>query len=46
MEAETHLLLCGRVGLLNQERLDLILTLTDRISRMQTALRKSLLKRL
>jgi four helix bundle protein len=46
MEVETHLLLCDRVGLLTQEKLDLLLNLADRVSRMLTALRNSLRKRL
>jgi four helix bundle protein len=46
MELETHLLLSERVGLLAQEKLDPLLALTDRISRMLTGLRKALEKRL
>lgn len=46
MELETHLLLSRRVGLLNQDDLDQCLTLTDRISRMLSGLRKALEKRL
>lgn len=40
MEVETHLMLSRRVGLLNQERLDPLLALTDLTSRMLTRLRK------
>ena len=39
MELETHLLLCRRVGLLDQENLDPLLALADRISRMLSRLR-------
>ena len=46
MEVETHLMLGNRVNLVTQQKLDQLLGLTDRISRMLTALRKSLLKRL
>ena len=46
MELETHLLLSRRVGLLNQDDLDHCLTLTDRISRMLSGLRKALENRL
>ena len=46
MEVETHLLLSRRVGLLTQEKLDALITQTDRISRMLTGLRKALEKRL
>jgi four helix bundle protein len=46
MELETHLLLSQRVGLLKQECLEPLLTLTDRISRMLSGLRKALERRL
>lgn len=46
MELETHLLLSQRVGLLPQGCLDVLLTVTDDVSRMLTGLRKSLEKRL
>jgi four helix bundle protein len=45
MELETHLVLCQRVGLLEQAKLDPLLALTDRISRMLSGLRKALAKR-
>ena len=46
MELETHLMLCQRVGLLQQEQLDPLLSMTDRISRMLSGLRKRLESRL
>lgn len=46
MELETHLLISGRVDLLTQEKLDPLLALTDRISRMLAGLKKALEKRL
>lgn len=46
MEVETHPLLCQRVGLLTQEQIDPLLTLSDRISRMLSGLRKALENRL
>jgi four helix bundle protein len=46
METETHLLLSGRIGLINQEILDPLLELTARIGRMLAGLRKALAKRL
>jgi four helix bundle protein len=42
MEVETHLLLCQRIGLLQEAKATELLTLTDEISRMLTGLRKSL----
>jgi four helix bundle protein len=45
-EVETHLLLCCRVGLLDQDKLDPLLELAERIGQMLTALRKALQKRL
>ncbi|MFN4260802.1 MAG: four helix bundle protein [Gemmataceae bacterium] len=42
MELETHLMLCQRIGLLTQQQLDSLLTLTDHISRMLSGLRKAL----
>jgi four helix bundle protein len=44
-ELETHLILSQRVGLLPQDQLDPLLTLTDEISRMLSGLRKSLEQR-
>ena len=41
-ELETHLQLSHRVKLLQKDRLDELLALTDEISRMLTALRRSL----
>jgi four helix bundle protein len=41
-ELETHLLLSHRVSLLQKSRLDDLLALSDEISRMLTALRRSL----
>ena len=46
MELETQLMLSQRVGLLDQAKTTPILTLTERISRMLTGLRKALEKRL
>jgi four helix bundle protein len=46
MELETHLLLSKRVGLLEQTKLDLLLGLTDRVSRMLARLRQALEKRI
>lgn len=46
MELETHLLLSQRVGFLQQEALERVLALTDRVSRMLSGLRKALEKRL
>ena len=44
-ELETHLLLSHRVRLLPKPQLDELLALTDQISRMLTALRRSLRER-
>jgi four helix bundle protein len=46
MELETHLMLSQRVDLLSGEDLEILLALTDRISRMLSGLRKSLERRL
>jgi hypothetical protein len=46
MELETHLMLSQRVGSLDQAKTTPILTLTERISRMLSGLRKALKKRL
>ncbi len=46
MEIETHLILANRVGLLPSQELEDLLTLTDRISRMLTGLKKALYRRL
>ena len=46
MEVETHLMLSQRVGLLEPSELENLLVLTDRISRMLSGLRKSLLQKL
>jgi four helix bundle protein len=45
-ELETHLILCQRVGLLKPQQLDLLMAMTDRISRMLSGLRKALENRL
>ena len=45
-ELETHLLLSQRVGLARPEKIEPLLVLTDRISRMISGLRKALEKRL
>jgi four helix bundle protein len=46
LELETHLMLSQRIGLLQQPELDSLLTMTDRLSRMLSGLRKALEKRL
>jgi four helix bundle protein len=46
MELETHLLLSQRVELLSQEKLDPLLALAERISRILSGLRKALEQRL
>ena len=46
LELETHLMLSQRIGLLQQPELDSLLTMTDRLSRMISGLRKALDKRL
>jgi len=46
VELETHLQLSQRVGLLPKEQLNELLNRTDKISRMLTALRRSLLAKL
>ncbi|MDP1562325.1 MAG: four helix bundle protein [Pirellulaceae bacterium] len=46
MELETHLLLCQRVDLMQPSQVEPLLAQTDRISRMLSGLRKSLLKKL
>ena len=46
VELETHLQLSHRVALLSKARLDELLAGTDKISRMLTALRRSLLAKL
>jgi four helix bundle protein len=46
MELETHLMLCQKVGLLPSAELETLLTLTNRIGRMLSGLRKALGKRL
>jgi four helix bundle protein len=46
MEAETHVILGQRVGLLSQADLNNLLQMTDRIGRMMSGLRRSLQKRL
>ena len=46
MELETHLMLSHRIGLLKPEELDLLLAMTDGISRMLSGLRKALEQRL
>ena len=46
MELETHLLLSNRVGMLEQTKLDELLAISDRISRMLSGLRKALQKKL
>src|SRR5262249_60838395 len=46
MELETHLMLSQRVGLLDPAKATLLLTQTERISRMLSGLRKALEKRL
>ena len=46
VELETHLQLSHRVGLLPKEQLNELLARTDKISRMLTALRRSLLTKL
>jgi four helix bundle protein len=45
-EVETHLILSQRVGLLSQAALEPLLELSDRVSRMLSALRKALEARL
>jgi four helix bundle protein len=45
-ELETHLLLCCRVGLLNETDLPPLLTLCERISQMLSRLRQALEKKL
>ena len=45
-ELETHLLLSQRVGLLTEAKVKPLLEMTDRISRMLSALRQALEKRL
>ena len=45
LELETHLMLSQRIGLLQQPELDSLLTMTDRLSRMLSGLRKALDKR-
>jgi four helix bundle protein len=45
MELETHLILSDRIGLLKEAKVETLLVLTDRISRMLSRLRKSLEKR-
>ena len=45
MEVETHLLLSQRVGLLNQTKLDSLLTTSAEISRMLSGLRRALEKK-
>jgi four helix bundle protein len=45
MELETHLMLSQRVGLLPPTELEKLLTLTDRMSRMLSGLRKALERR-
>ena len=46
LELETHLMLSQRIGLLQQPELDSLLTMTDRLGRMLSGLRKALEKRL
>jgi four helix bundle protein len=46
LELETHLMLSQRIGLLQQPELESLLTMTDRLSRMLSGLRKALEKRL
>ena len=46
VELETHLQLSHRVGLLPKEQLNELLARTDKISRMLTSLRRSLLAKL
>jgi four helix bundle protein len=46
MELETHLILSARIGLLSGPQLESLLSLTDRISRMLSGLRKTLEHRL
>ncbi len=46
MELETHLMLAQRVGLLEQDKLDNLLGLTDRTSRMLSGLRKALRRKI
>ena len=45
LELETHLMLSQRIALLQQPELDSLLTMTDRLSRMLSGLRKALEKR-
>lgn len=46
LELETHLVLSSRVGLLDKDNLQTLLSFTDRIGRMLTRLRQSLENRL
>jgi four helix bundle protein len=46
MELETHLMLCQRIGLLEEDKLEPLLAITDRIARMLSRLRQALEARL
>jgi four helix bundle protein len=46
MELETHQLICGRVGLLTQEKQEPLLHVAERVGRMLLALQRALRKRL